>query len=303
MIKLFTFRKIAISTLLLLVAILLYNYPEELNEDVTIKDSTMINIYLVDFNGYVAMTKVASSLNFEDALYTIIDSLTIGNDNLPDGFSGVLPENTKLLSYSLDGDLLKVNFSKELLNVSIDTEEDMIESLVYSLTLLENVDKVMIFVEGDKLNELPNSHRRLDLYLDRNYGINKIVDISSLSSTKMVTVYYLDNSDSYYIPVSYVVNDTQDKIQIIVNSLKTNKFNSSNLSSHLDYQVELMNYEATEEEFLLNFNDSLLDSIYDGELKEEVKYALSYSIYDTFGIESVVFEVNSNKIDEFVLAK
>ena len=303
MIKLFTFRKIAISTLLLLVAFLLYNYPEELNEDVTIKDNTMINIYLVDFNGYVAMTKVASSLNFEDALYTIIDSLTIGNDNLPDGFSGVLPENTKLLSYSLDGDLLKVNFSKELLNVSIDTEEDMIESLVYSLTLLENVDKVMIFVEGDKLNELPNSHRKLDLYLDRNYGINKIVDISSLSSTKMVTVYYLDNSDSYYIPVSYVVNDTQDKIQIIVNSLKTNKFNSSNLSSHLDYQVELMNYEATEEEFLLNFNDSLLDSIYDGELKEEVKYALSYSIYDTFGIESVVFEVNSNKIDEFVLAK
>ena len=85
--------------------------------------------------------------------------------------------------------------------------------------------------------------------------------------------------------------------------MKTNKFNSSNLSSHLDYQVELMNYEATEEEFLLNFNDSLLDSIYDGELKEEVKYALSYSIYDTFGIESVVFEVNSNKIDEFVLAK
>lgn len=303
MIKLFTFRKIAISTLLLLVAFLLYNYPEELNEDVTIKDNTMINIYLVDFNGYVAMTKVASSLNFEDALYTIIDSLTIGNDNLPDGFSGVLPENTKLLSYSLDGDLLKVNFSKELLNVSIDTEEDMIESLVYSLTLLENVDKVMIFVEGDKLNELPNSHRRLNLYLDRNYGINKIVDISTLNSTKMVTVYYLDNSDSYYIPVSYVVNDTQDKIHIIVNSLKTNKFNSSNLSSHLDYQVELMNYEATEEEFLLNFNDSLLDSIYDGELKEEVKYALSYSIYDTFGIESVVFEVNSNKIDEFVLAK
>lgn len=303
MIKLFTFRKIAITTLLLLVAFLLYSYPEELNENVTRQDKTMINIYLVDFNGYVAMTKVASSLNFEDALYTIIDSLTIGNDNLPEGFKGVLPKNTKLLSYSLDGALLKVNFSKDFLNVDIETEEDMIESLVYSLTLLENVDKVMIFVEGERLNELPNSHKRLDLYLDRNYGINKIVDISSLSSTKMVTVYYLDRSDSYYIPVSYVVNDSDDKIQIIVKNLKTNKFNSSNLSSHLDYQVELMNYEATEEEFLLNFNDSLLDSVYNGELKEEVKYALSYSIYDTFGIESVVFEVNSNKIDEFGLAK
>lgn len=303
MIKIFTFRKIAITTLLLLVAFLLYSYPEELNENVIKQEETMINIYLVDYNGYVAMTKVASSLNFEDALYTIIDSLTIGNDNLPDGFNGVLPENTKLLSYSLDGNLLKVNFSKEFYDVTLENEENMIESLVYSLTLLENVDKVMIFVEGERLNELPHSHRRLDLYLDRSYGINKVVDINSLVNTKMVTVYYLDSSDSYYIPVSYVVNDNDDKIQIIVKSLKTNKFNSSNLSSHLDYQVELMNYEASEQEFLLNFNESLLDSVYDGVLKEEVKYALSYSIYDTFGIESVVFEVNSNKIDEFILAK
>jgi hypothetical protein len=47
----------------------------------------------------------------------------------------------------------------------------------------------------------------------------------------------------------------------------------------------------------------LLSSVYDGKLKEEVKYALSYSIFDTFNVENVVFMINSNKIDELRLAK
>ena len=79
--------------------------------------------------------------------------------------------------------------------------------------------------------------------------------------------------------------------------------NSSNLSSHLDYHVELMNYERVDDEFFLNFSDSLLNSVYDGKLKEEIKYALSYSIIDTFNVENVVFLINSNKIDELILAK
>ena len=64
-----------------------------------------------------------------------------------------------------------------------------------------------------------------------------------------------------------------------------------------------MNYERIDDEFFLNFSDSLLSSIYDGKLKEEVKYALSYSIFDTYNVENVTFLINSNKIDELRLAK
>ena len=48
-----------------------------------------------------------------------------------------------------------------------------------------------------------------------------------------------------------VVYDMWGLIEIIVNSLKSNRINSSNLSSHLDYQVELMNYERIDDEFFL----------------------------------------------------
>ena len=116
-----------------------------------------------------------------DELKTIIDGLTIGSSNIPKGFSPVIPKDTRLLDYDLIGGLLKINFSKELLNVTGDNEERMIQSIIYSLTSLEDVEKIMIFVEGNKLDKLPNSLKKLDLYLDRSYGINKVIDIDTFS--------------------------------------------------------------------------------------------------------------------------
>lgn len=305
MLKKFTIRKIAITSLLLLLAIILYNYPEEIN---TVKETPQhktMDIYLIDNHDYVAMTKINSnSSNSYDQIPELINSLTIGNnnDNLPEGFKAIIPENTKLLEYDLKDNLLKVNFSKEFLNINSESENKMIEALVYSLTTIKEVKNVMIFVEGERLLKLPNSGKPLDIYLNRNYGINKVIDINDIHDTSMVTIYYLSKqNDYYYIPVSYISNNKSDKIEIIINNLKANKLNNSNLLSHLNYQVELMNYEATEQEISLDFNELLLNSVYEGKLKEEVKYAVSYSIHDTLGIENVIFMVNSNKIDEFRL--
>ena len=305
MIKMFSVRKFLIATLLLLVALILYNFPEELEQNIEDIKYDNINIFLIDSNNYVAMTSILSDSNtFDEKLNTVIDSLTIGKVKLPVGFSPVIPKGTKLLKYSLNDGLLKVNFSKELLNVTAYNEDRMIQCLIYSLTSFEEVQKIMIFVEDELMIELPNSHKKLGIYLDRDYGVNKIVDISKITGTQMVTVYYLSTIDSnYYIPISYVTNNDSEKIEIIIESLKSNKVNSSNLSSHLDYQVELMNYDKIDDEFFLNFNDALLSSVYDGKLKEEVKYALSYSILDTYDVQNVIFQVNSNKIDELRLAK
>ena len=303
MLKMFSVRKILIASLLLLVALIIYSFPEQLEADIDNIEYDSINIYLIDRNNYVAMTSVITKGNdFDARLKTIIKSLTVGSDNTPKNFTSVIPRDTKLLGYSINDGLLKIDFSKQLLNVTYDEENRMLESLIYSLTSLEEVKKIMLFVEGSRLTELPNSHKKLDLYLDRSYGVNKIVDIDSFKETQLVTVYYLGTNDSY-VPISYVTNGDEEKIEIIVNKLRSNKMNSSLLSSHLNYQVQLMNYEQKDNEFFLNFNSVLLNSVYDGKLKEEVKYALSYSIYDTYGIENVVFQVDSNKIDELRLAK
>lgn len=306
MLKKFTFKKIAVSTLLLLLALILYNYPEEINEDVEIKNDKKINIYLIDENDFIGMTEISSASNSNnEKIEEILNSLIINSalsSNLPKGFKAIIPENTKILNYELKDGLLKINFSKEFLNIDEENEEKMIEAIIYSLTTIKDINKIMIFVDNNHLDELPNSHKKLDLYLDRSYGINKIYDITTFNNTKVVTVYHLNkNNDYYYIPITYVVNSEEDKVEIIINNLKSNKLNSSNLLSHLNYQVELMNFEKNENEILLNFNDVLFESIYNGKLKEEVKYAIAYSIYDTIGISNITFEINSTIIDEFRL--
>lgn len=305
MLKRFTFKKLGITTLLLLLALILYNYPEVINEEYIPEQCENINIYLIDKNDFVAMTEIeTSNKNINDQIKEILNALIIGNneEKLPEGFKAVIPRGTKILSYQLNDGLLKINFSREFLNSDEKDEEKMIEAIVFSLTSINDVKKIMIFVENERLTELPKSKKKLDLYLDRKIGINKVVDITSLNNTEMITVYYLSNLDNkYYIPISYITNDEGDKIEIIINNLKTNRLYSSNLSSHLDYQVELMNYEATTDEVILDFNDILLASVYKGKLKEEIKYAISYSIYDTLGIENITFQVNNQKIDEFRL--
>ncbi len=304
MLKRFTFKKIAITTLLLLLALILYNYPEVINEEVVVDDCKRINIYLIDENDFVGMTEIKTNSNSDELIEEIINSLIIGGNptNLPEGFKAIIPKRTKLLDYELKDGLLKINFSKEFLLVDLENEEKMLEALVYSLTTIKDVKKIMIFVEGEHLRELPKTKIKLDLYLDRSIGINKIININNIANTSMTTVYYLSNTkNSYYIPISYISNDNDDKIEIIINSLRTNRLNSSNLSSHLNYQVELIDYEKTNNEVVLNFNEILLASVFEGKLKEEIKYAISYSIYDTLGALNVIFQVNNEKIDEFRL--
>lgn len=307
MLKKLTFNKIAITTLLLLLSFLLYNYPEEINKEVH-KDNEghIVNIYLIDENDFLGMTEInSSSESINEKIEEILNALIINNasgSKLPKGFKAVIPQGTKVISYSLDDNLLKVNFSKDFLKVDKRNEEKMIEAIVFSLTTIKDINKVMIFVEGEKLTELPNSKKKLDLYLDRSYGINKVYELTSINNSKMVTVYHLTkNEEYYYIPISYITNSNEDKVEIIINNLKSNRLNSSNLLSHLNYQVELMNYETNENAILLNFNDILLKSIYDGKLKEEVKYAIFYSLHDTLGIQDVKFAVDSRTIDEFRL--
>lgn len=302
MIKIFSFKRIAIATLLLLLALILYNYPEKLEQNIFEEEEKQpIYLFLIDKNNYVSMIDSYLSNDSSDTIRNIFELLKEDNEYVPEGFYGVIPYNTKLLNYSINNGILKLNFSDEILTISSKNEVKLIESLIFSFTALSDIDGIMIFVEDKLLTQLPNSKENIDILLDRSFGINKKVDITTFSNIKTVTVYY--NCEDYYVPISYVMNSDKEKIEIIIESLKTNKFIEGNLSSYLDYQVELMNYENIENDFFLNFNDVLLNSIYDGKLKEEVKYALSYSIFDSYGVESVIFSINSNKIDEFRLAK
>lgn len=297
MLKKNALRRICISTFSLFIVLLLCifpnnetSYPEEI---ISINELTM-PLYIKDQNGYVARTNIIKKKD-NDIEY-IINLLTKGSlyeNYLPINFEPLIPENTKLLNYSLNDKVLKLNFSKEFLLVKENDEEKMIESLIYSLCELESIDKILIYVENKKLNELPNSKIKLPVSLDKSYGINKVYDIKSFKNVTKTTIYYASKTDdlTYYIPITKITNNDANAVEIIVKELKTSPIYESNLISFLNASYELKNYEIMENSVNMSFDNKMLLNLNDENITEKVKYTLSLSIRDTLG-KDVSIKIN-----------
>lgn len=68
----------------------------------------------------------------------------------------IFPENTKILSSSLEGDCLTLNFSSEFLNydkTNEKTKENLIKSIVNTLTQLNEVNSIKILIDGTENEE------------------------------------------------------------------------------------------------------------------------------------------------------
>ena len=66
--------------------------------------------------------------------------------------------------------------------------------------------------------------------------------------------------------------------------------------SLLNNNTELINYEINDDIMLLNFNNSIFIS--DGNILEEVIYTISNSVFDSYDVNKVVFNVENKTISE-----
>ena len=311
MLKKSALRRVMVSTIALIIVTVLYFFPttEEytpLAQNIEYVSVDETPIYLINPDHYVVRTNIITKSEDEISLAKeLIEALTQGSDKkeyISEHFSQVIPQNTKILNISLDQGLLKIDFSKEFLNVEKDMEEKLIEALVYTLTEINGVEQIMIFVDGTKLEVLPQSKINLPNTLDRSYGINKVYDITSLKDLTKTTVYYIGefNDLVYYVPVTKLENDKgNNKIEIIIDELKSSPIYETNLMSYLASSVELESYEELENQVTLSFNNAIFDDFNEKNILEEVKYSISLSIQDTLNVDEVIFKVNDEVVETF----
>ena len=315
MLRRMLYRKLAVATSILLVIFMMYLIPNN-KEEIEIEQkleyvypNDLEVIYLLD--SYDNVSRTVLSVNMQDEITKskdLIYGLTIEGkkqDKLPNGFKGLLPSETKLLDISLTDGILKLNFSKEFNNVKEEYEEKLVEALTYTLTSIDGVDKIEIYVEGSKLEYLPNSKKKLPDKLDKNYGINKQYEMTTLNDIDSYTVYYVMNYNdaTYYTPVTkYVNNNNQDKVKVIIDELATSLSYESNLMSYLNSNVKLLDYEIIDDTVKLEFNDLILSDITNNLILEEVIYTIGLSLCDELDVTEVIFMVNSQEISTFSLS-
>ena len=298
-------RKLIISFLTLFVLTIVYLFPSEESpkQNIIYKDVNYTNVYLLN-KDLLVETSIVSKATSNDIISNIKDilsSLTVNSEKskyLDNNFKALIPEGTRILDVSLDKGLLKINFSKEILNIDASLEEKMIESIIYSLTKLDGIEKIMIFVEGEKLDSLPNSKKALPIELTESYGINKVYDVNNIFTMDVLNLYYYINIDDNYhlVPVSIFTNNSDDKVEVIIEELKSSPIYQSNLMSFLASNATLLDYEIKENTIKLEFSSYILDNFFSEKLIEEVKYAIKASLGDTLGVKEVNFFVNGEKI-------
>ena len=309
MIKKMLYKKILVASSLLVVLFMLYLIPTKKEVEFAetnleyVYPNDLETVYLLDSNDYVARVLIsASNDSIISKATSLIDALTIGGKKenvIPNGFRCIIPSGTKVIDIELEDGVLVINFSKDILDIDKKYEDKMIESLTYTLTSINGIDSIKLLVDGKELKKLPNSNKLLPTFLDKSYGINKIYEITNVGNIDSYTVYFVNsvNDNKYYIPVTKYVNDyKQDKIRIIIDELASSFTYQSNLSSFLNENTKLLNYEVIDKQIKLNFNDMIFSDITNNDILEEVVYTICLSINDSIDIDSVVFLANDREI-------
>ncbi len=304
-------RKIFLTTLTVFILLTVftitnYNNDNVLRTNLEIEDIAGLKtnvIYLLNDEGLLVQDRVLlDGSSVEEKIEKLLINLTEGSTgSFADGLSKVIPKGTVVNNVMVGNKYVTIDFSKELLNVSEEKEKSMITAIVYSVMDLDDFLGVSILVEGDNLEEYPNSKEKINKILDKRIGINKNYDITSLNNINRVVIYYLENinDDLYYVPVTKYVNDDREKINIIIEELASSYIYESNLMSFLNSNVSLLEYEEKDNIMSLNFNDYLFDG--NDKVLEEVLYSIAYSVFDNYDVSMVSFEVNGeivNHIDK-----
>ena len=318
MLKRMILKKITITALTLFILLLIYLMPTNKinNSNLDVKQNleyTYTNdletIYLLDYNDYVARTfiKGCSCSSAVDKASDLLQGLIVEGKKsniIPNGFKAIIPSGTRVLALNLDKGVLTIDFSKEILEINKKYEEKMLESLIYTLTSINGIDSVKILVEGEELKQLPNSNKQLPSLLDRDYGINKVYNLTGTNNIDSYTVFYVNefNDNYYYVPVTkYINNDKLDKIKIIIEELTSNPVYESNLMSFLNVNTKLLDYEIKDDVIKLNFSNLILSDITGNSILEEVIYTISLSVSNELDVKEVIFMVENEEIYKKVL--
>ena len=270
MLKRKALRRIYLTTLVLFIMLFTFSFNNFKKEKISnleeVEFTSNLNtnhIYLLNSDNYLVKVDVLIDKDkIENMAREIINNLYVTNKKY-NNLKGLIPSNTKINDITYKDKTLEIDFSKDLLKVNVKLEEKVIESIVYSLLDIDGVDKIVIKIDGEVLEKLDKSNKSLPIILDSSFGINKSYEINKLKDIEKVVLYYIynDNDKSYYVPVTKYINSKDNKVKVIIDSLKGNYFSNTNLSSYLSYKTDVKDFSLDNDILTITFSSLNNDNL------------------------------------------
>ncbi|MDQ0256470.1 germination protein M [Evansella vedderi] len=265
-----------------------------------VNETAMQELYLLDRNGLVAPQSFNIPKGDNEVARTVEYLIQGGpiTEILPNGFQAVLPSGTEVLDATVSDGVATLNFSDQFSQYHPDLELQVLQALTWSVTQLDNVDRIKLQLNGEDLEMMPQNGTPISSGYTRAHGINlEMSDEVDLVNTKPVVVYFLSQVDNqtYYVPVTRRVPQQMDLYEAVVSELVKGPHFMSPLLTSIHNGVELLDAPelAADGTLTLNFNEVLLSTLEGTAVSEEVLNMLVLSLTEHQEVQSVALQVES----------
>ncbi|NMO95272.1 GerMN domain-containing protein [Paenibacillus lemnae] len=258
-------------------------------------------VYLSDQKGLLAPVTLGIPKDVEkDPVAASLAVLVKGSaftGYIPEGFSGVLPAGTEIKHVTVDAEqkMAVVEMNQAFENYEAKDERKILEAIAWTLTSQEGIQKAELWVEGEKLTEMPVNRTPLDRPLSRALGINlQKADDTQYSQSSPVTVYFSGVTPAgiqYYVPVTRLVASGQDSVQAAVQELIRGPQYGDGLEMVMTGGTTLSGVEKSEDGSLtVALNDSMFDQ--GEEIPAELLQAVVLTVTENAGDAKVKIKMN-----------
>ncbi|MED4912136.1 GerMN domain-containing protein [Brevibacillus centrosporus] len=249
-------------------------------------------VYLQDPNGYVV--PVSLTLPKEEGVAKQILSYMVKGGPveslLQGGFTAILPQGTEVKGLVIKNGVATVDFSKEFKTYEEKDEKRILDAVTRAMTEFSNVKTVQIWVNGTPLTEMPAASTPIT-QLDRGHGVNlELADGAIPGNTSSVTVFFqgqLDDSRTYFVPVTRLVPATADIAKATVEELIKGPKEGSQLFSSLLRTTRVLDVKQEKDLLTVNLSNDILKYDEGKEASPDALESLVLSLTESTGAPKV----------------
>ncbi|WP_199618411.1 GerMN domain-containing protein [Paenibacillus alkalitolerans] len=254
-------------------------------------------LYYEDMDGYIVPLSIPIAYDGVDYAKTALEYMVKGGSSdglLPEGFTALLPEGTKVLSIDIDKTdrTATVDFSKQFTQYEAKDERKILEGVTWALTNFPTVDYVELWVEGKRLTEMPVARTPLDEPLSRKFGINvEVAKGVQYNRSTPVTLYFMNQAADfdYYVPVTRMIELTEDVASATVAELVKGPLQPNKLEAVFMPSVKATSVMSDDNNLTVDFDPSIVAD--NSKIPAESLQAVILSLTETTAAKGVKITV------------
>ena len=257
-------------------------------------------VYVMHELGYLVKTEIPTNEELS-SVQTVFNGIQSGSSDLHEHLFGLIPASAVLRDYETNNGTIILNLSESFLYYPTSREENILTSLVWSMTALPHIDRVYFQIEGEQISNF-NGAIDVGRGLTRAMGINIEVDAPNITDTQMMTLYFFtDDSDhAWLVPVTRLVATNIDPFEYAVSSLVRGPV-GGNYISVFNHRATLLDAPLLENGIMtLNFSSELFFDQEQTQVSSQVikQLVMTLTEFDEVSEVSVVIEGSSRVFDD-----